>query len=285
MNFVIITGMSGAGKTEAVKCFEDMGYYCIDNMPPALFSKVAKICSKSESDINKIAFVIDTRGGSMLTNLEAYLDEFEKENGKCTILFLDTESDILIKRYKETRRKHPLSSDGNLTDCIEKERALLDGVKKRASYVLDTSCLKPRQLKEYIYELFSGENGIKHSFTVSIVSFGFKYGVPLDSDTVFDVRFLPNPFYIPELKPKTGLDSEVADYVNSFDITGEFMGKLNGMMEFLLPNYISEGKSNLVISVGCTGGKHRSVTVANNLGSFLKDLGYKVIVSHRDINK
>lgn len=285
MNFVIITGMSGAGKTEAVKCFEDMGYYCIDNMPPALFSKVAKICSKSESDINKIAFVIDTRGGSMLTNLEAYLDEFEKENGKCTILFLDTESDILIKRYKETRRKHPLSSDGNLTDCIEKERALLDGVKKRASYVLDTSCLKPRQLKEYIYELFSGENGIKHSFTVSIVSFGFKYGVPLDSDTVFDVRFLPNPFYIPELKPKTGLDSEVADYVNSFDITGEFMGKLNDMMEFLLPNYISEGKSNLVISIGCTGGKHRSVTVANNLGAFLKDLGYKVIVSHRDINK
>ncbi len=285
MNFVIITGMSGAGKTETVKCFEDMGYYCIDNMPPALFSKVAKICSKSESDINKIAFVIDTRGGSMLTNLEAYLDEFEKENGKCTILFLDADSDTLIKRYKETRRKHPLSSDGNLTDCIEKERALLGGVKKRASYVLDTSCLKPRQLKEYIYEVFNGGNGKEENFSVSIVSFGFKYGVPLDSDTVFDVRFLPNPFYIPELKPKTGLDSEVSDYVNSFDITGEFMDKLNGMMEFLLPNYINEGKSNLVISVGCTGGKHRSVTVANNLGSFLKKSGYKVVVSHRDINK
>lgn len=285
MNFVIITGMSGAGKTETVKCFEDMGYYCIDNMPPALFSKVAKICSKSESDIDKIAFVIDTRGGSMLTNLESYLDEFEKENGKCTILFLDADSDTLIKRYKETRRKHPLASDGNLTDCIQKERALLSGVKKRASYVLDTSALKPRQLRECIFELFNGENGSADSFTVSIVSFGFKYGIPIDSDAVFDVRFLPNPFYIPELKSKTGLDSEVFDYVNGFEITQNFMHKLNDMAKFLLPNYINEGKSNLVISIGCTGGKHRSVTVARNLGAFLKGLGYKVIVNHRDINK
>ncbi len=285
MNFVIITGMSGAGKTEAVKCFEDMGYYCIDNMPPALFSKVAKICAKSESEITKIAFVIDTRGGAMLSDLEIYLDEFEKTIGKCSILFLDADNDTLIKRYKETRRKHPLSTDGNLTESIQKERELLDGVKKRATCVLDTSQLKPRQLREYVNELFNFDKNPSESFTVNVMSFGFKYGIPLDSDTVFDVRFLPNPFYIPELKHKTGMDKEVSDYVNGFSLTQEFTDKLCNMFEFLIPHYINEGKANLVIAIGCTGGKHRSVTIANNLAEFLKNMGLSTFVNHRDINK
>ncbi len=285
MNFVIITGMSGAGKTEAVKCFEDMGYYCIDNMPPVLFSKVAQICAKSESEITKIAFVIDTRGGAMLSNLESYLDEFEEANGKCRVLFLDADNDTLIKRYKETRRKHPLSQDGNLTESIKKERELLSGVKKRANYVLDTSDLKPRQLREYINSVFNSGKNLQNNFTINVTTFGFKYGMPRDCDTAFDVRFLPNPFYLPELKHKTGMDKEVSDYVNGFSLTQDFYVKLEDMLEFLIPNYINEGKTNLVIAVGCTGGKHRSVTVANHIGEFLKNKGYNTFVHHRDINK
>ncbi|MBQ8525379.1 MAG: RNase adapter RapZ [Clostridia bacterium] len=284
MKFVIITGMSGAGKSQAIKIFEDIGYYCIDNMPPKLFSKVAEVLSQSDSGLSKIAFAIDTRSASMYSELCSCIDEFESANGKCEILFLDADSQVLVKRYKESRRNHPLSS-GSVLEGIEAERALVKDVRSRASYIVDTSNMKPKQLKDYITTVFTEGVNERNTISVNVMSFGFKYGIPMDADLVFDVRFLPNPFYIPELKEKTGLDREVFEYVLSFELSKDFVNRLNDMISFLLPNYINEGKSNLVIAIGCTGGKHRSVTVANELAKYLTDNGYNTFASHRDINK
>ena len=284
MKFVIITGMSGAGKSQAIKIFEDIGYYCIDNMPPKLFSKVAEVLSQSDSGLSKIAFAIDTRSASMYSELCSCIDEFESANGKCEILFLDADSQVLVKRYKESRRNHPLSS-GSVLEGIEAERALVKDVRSRASYIVDTSNMKPKQLKDYITTVFTEGVNERNTISVNVMSFGFKYGIPMDADLVFDVRFLPNPFYIPELKEKTGLDREVFEYVLSFELSKDFVNRLNDMISFLLPNYINEGKSNLVIAIGCTGGKHRSVTVANELAKYLTDNGYNTFASHRDKNK
>lgn len=284
MKFVIITGMSGAGKSQAIKIFEDIGYYCIDNMPPKLFSKVAEVLSQSDSGLSNVAFAIDTRSASMFSELCDCIDEFESANGKCEILFLDADSQVLVKRYKESRRNHPMSN-GSVLEGIEAERSLVKDIRNRSNYIVDTSNMKPKQLKDYITTVFAEGINEKNSISVNVMSFGFKYGIPMDADLVFDVRFLPNPFYIPELKEKTGLDKEVFEYVLSFDLSNEFVKKLNDMIGFLLPNYISEGKSNLVIAVGCTGGKHRSVTVANELAKYLTDNGYNTFTSHRDINK
>lgn len=284
MKFVIITGMSGAGKSQAIKSFEDIGYYCIDNMPPKLFSKVAEVIAQSDSGLNKVAFAIDTRSGSMFSELCSCIDEFESANGKCEILFLDADDQVLVKRYKESRRSHPLSNM-SLLDDIKSERNLVKEVRDRASYIVDTSNMKPKQLKDYITTVFADGINEKNAISVNVMSFGFKYGIPVDADLVFDVRFLPNPFYIPELKEKTGLDTEVSDYVMSFDLTKDFLSRLNEMMGFLLPHYITEGKSGLVIAIGCTGGKHRSVTIANELAKYLTDNGYNTFATHRDINK
>lgn len=285
MKFVIITGMSGAGKSQAINTFEDMGYFCVDNMPPLLFSKFAELCTSTDSAISKVAFVIDSRGGSLFSEVISTIEDFEKNYGKCSILFLDADNDILVKRYKETRRKHPLSSDSKLIDGIAKEREMLAPLREKAAYIVNTSDMKPRQLQDYIKTVVDTEYDAKINMTVEITSFGFKYGIPLDADIVYDVRFLPNPFYIPEMKSKTGLDNEVADYVMSSSLAQEYLSKLNDFMDFLLPNYVEEGKSTLVIAVGCTGGKHRSVTLANELYRHILDKNYNTHISHRDINK
>ncbi len=284
MKFVIITGMSGAGKSQAVDCFEDMGYYCIDNMPAELFSKFAEICYQSDSKINKVAFVIDSRSSEFFSDVFKGLDALEKYGESYEILFLDADDKTLVKRYKETRRTHPLSGSGRVLEGIEKERALLGEVKQQAKYVVDTSNMLPKDLKEYIANLFS-DTGEEKPITINVVSFGFKYGVPLDADLVFDVRFLPNPYYIPELKNKTGLDKEVQDYVKKFTQTKEFIKRLDDMLSFLIPYYIEEGKSQLVIAIGCTGGKHRSVTLSNHVYKLMLKLGYKSLLTHRDIGK
>lgn len=285
MRFVIVTGMSGSGRSNAIKCFEDLGYYCIDNMPPKLFTKFAQLCTQLEGGITKVAFVIDTRSGKMFKQLCTCLDEFEKEVGKYEILFLECDDGVLIKRYKESRRSHPLSGSGSLSDGIREERVLLEDIKNRANYIVDTSNMKVSQLKDYITTVFAEETDTKKRIAVNVMSFGFKYGIPTDADLVFDVRFLPNPFYIPELKEKTGLDSEVSGYVMNFEESNIFAKKLFDMFDFLMPQYIKEGKSNLVIAIGCTGGKHRSVTLANELTNHLTSGGYNTFVNHRDINK
>lgn len=284
MEFVVITGMSGAGKSQTVKYMEDMGFYCVDNMPPKLFAKFAEICSSSDSAITKVAFAIDTRGGVLFSELTECIDDFEKNIGNCDLLFLDADTDTLVKRYKETRRMHPLAKSGKLIEGIEKEREMLKNVREKADFTIDTSVLKPKQLRDRLREIFDIDSD-PEPMQINVVSFGFKYGVPIDADLVFDVRFLPNPFYIPELKEKTGLDRAVSDYVKDSPITEEFLAKLTDMAGFLVPHYIEEGKSNLVVAIGCTGGKHRSVTVANELYSYFVSKGLSAYITHRDINK
>lgn len=284
MEFVVITGMSGAGKSQTIKYMEDMGFYCVDNMPPKLFTKFAEICSSSDSAITKVAFAIDTRGGVLFSELIECIDDFEKNIGNCDLLFLDANTDTLVKRYKETRRTHPLAQNGKLIAGIETEREMLRDIREKADIVIDTSVLKPKELRDKLREAFEIEAEAE-AMQINVLSFGFKYGLPIDSDLVFDVRFLPNPFYIPELKEKTGLDREVSDYVKNSPVTAEFTNKLMDMIDFLIPHYTEEGKSNLVIAIGCTGGKHRSVTIANEVYSFLVSKGLNADITHRDINK
>lgn len=284
MEFVVITGMSGAGKSQTIKYMEDMGFYCVDNMPPKLFVKFAEICSSSDSAITKVAFAIDTRGGVLFSELIECIDDFEKNIGSCELLFLDASTDTLVKRYKETRRTHPLAQNGKLIAGIENERDMLRDIREKADIVIDTSALKPKELRDKLRDAFDIETE-SEAMQINVLSFGFKYGLPIDSDLVFDVRFLPNPFYIPELKEKTGLDREVSDYVKASPVTVEFSDKLMDMIDFLIPHYTEEGKSNLVIAVGCTGGKHRSVTIANEIYTFLVSKGLNAYITHRDINK
>ncbi len=284
MEFTVITGMSGAGKSQTIKYMEDMGFYCVDNMPPKLFTKFAEICSSSYSTISRVAFAIDTRGGVLFSELIECIDDFEKNIGSCDLLFLDASTDALVKRYKETRRMHPLAKDGNLIDGIERERQMLSDIKSRADYVVDTSDLKPKELRDRLKSIFLCETDTD-PMQVRVMSFGFKYGIPIDADLVFDVRFLPNPFYVAELKEKTGLDRDVSDYVKNSEVTEKFLEKLKDMMSFLIPYYVDEGKTSLVVAIGCTGGKHRSVTVANELYSHLISDGVNSYIEHRDINK
>lgn len=284
MRFIIITGLSGAGKTQVLHCLEDLDYYCIDNMPPALIPKFAEICYSSNGKIDKVAMVIDIRGGDMFNELYNELNALKAAGYNYEVLFLDARDETLVKRYKETRRMHPLARDGRLIDGIQKERSILDFAKKKANHVIDTSSFTTAQLKDAVRKLFEGEN-CGGGIVVNIQSFGFKYGIVLDGDLVFDVRFLPNPFYKENLKNHTGMDESVQNYVCSFEQTKEFVSKLNDMVTYLLPYYIEEGKSQLVIGIGCTGGKHRSVTIANRLYEHLKAAGYNVIISHRDIQK
>ncbi len=284
MQFVIVTGMSGAGKSITLKMLEDIGFFCVDNLPPVLINKFAQICFSPESGINKVALGIDIRGGHLFTELLSEIKKLEDEGYQLEVLFLDTNDQTLVKRFKETRRKHPLVKEGRIQDGIDKEREILSEAKKRANYIIDTSNLLTRELKVEIGKIFLEGHDYKN-LIITILSFGFKYGMPVDADLVFDVRFIPNPYYIPELREKTGNEEEIKNYVMKWDVANKFIDKLDDMVNFLIPNYISEGKNQLVIAIGCTGGKHRSVTLANELYKRLSNHNYSVKCYHRDIEK
>ncbi len=285
MRFVIVTGMSGAGKSTALKMLEDMGYFCVDNLPIPLLLRFVEMFREPDDEVKKIALGIDVRGGQDFSGLKEVLDEMDDREIRYEILFLDANDDVLIKRYKETRRHHPLSGSGRVDTGIAKEREKIMFLKMRASYILDTSRLLTRELKIELEKIFV-EGKSFCSLYITVMSFGFKYGIPQDSDLVFDVRFLPNPYYIDELREKNGNDPEVQDYVMENDKARVFLDKLKDMVDFLIPNYILEGKNQLVISIGCTGGKHRSVTLANALYHKLEEQGnYGVRIEHRDIGK
>ncbi len=284
MQFVIVTGMSGAGKSTVLKILEDLDFFCVDNLPPTLIPKFAEICANPSAPIEKVAMGIDIRGGSHFSDFLSEIMSINDKGYQFSILFLDATDDVLLMRYKETRRIHPLARNDRLMAGIEKERELMLMVKQRATYIIDTSYILTRELKTKITEIFV-DNKSFDSLMITILSFGYKYGIPEDSDLVFDVRFIPNPFYLPDLKPQTGNDEPVRDYVMSFEVSQVFIEKLIEMVTFLIPNYVAEGKNQLVISIGCTGGKHRSVTLANALGQSLNTQGHSVIVSHRDIEK
>ena len=285
MRFVVVTGMSGSGKRTAMKMLEDVGFYCVDNLPVPLIEKFVELIATPNSEISKVALGLDVRADQPFGDAQRVLDEL-KENGYFfEILFMDASDAVLLKRYKETRRMHPLSLEGRVEEGVHKEREILQGIKKKADYVIDTSNLLTRELKEEIDHIFV-RNEEYNSLMVTILSFGFKNGIPADADLVFDVRFLPNPFYIDELKHKTGNDKEVQDYVMSFPEALVFVDKLTDMLDFLIPNYVKEGKHQLVIGIGCTGGKHRSVTLANELYGKMTDRGnYGVKLYQRDIKQ
>ncbi len=283
VQMVIITGMSGAGKTVAIQSFEDLGYFCVDNLPPTLLPKFLELMKESGSKMSKVALVMDLRGREFFDSLFEALDDLA-ENAWLTphILFLDAKDSTLVTRYKETRRSHPLASKGLPLEGIGLERELLEELKGRAQLIYDTSDLKPRDLREKILKQFS--SSVQHTFTVNVTSFGFKYGIPIDADLVFDVRFLPNPHYIDHMRPKTGLQEEVSSYVLKWNETQKFLEKLQDLLTFMLPYYKREGKSQLVIAIGCTGGQHRSVTLAEYIANYYKN-DYHTQVSHRDIEK
>ncbi|MDG4657155.1 RNase adapter RapZ [Ectobacillus antri] len=283
IKMVIITGMSGAGKTVALQSFEDLGYFCVDNLPPALLPKFVELMSESRNKMDKVALGIDLRGREFFDQLWESLDDLTERTWLIPhILFLDAKDSTLVTRYKETRRSHPLAPTDLPLKGIELERELLGDMKARANMVLDTSDLKPKDLREKISNVFSSPD--QDGFRINVTSFGFKYGVPIDADLMFDVRFLPNPFYIPQMKPLTGLDEEVSSYVLKFNETNKFLEKLTDLISFMLPYYKREGKSQLVLAIGCTGGQHRSVTIAEYLKEyFAKE--YTTHVSHRDVEK
>ncbi|MEI3199863.1 MAG: RNase adapter RapZ [Lachnospiraceae bacterium] len=285
MRFVIITGMSGAGKSTALKMLEDMGYFCVDNLPIALLGKFAELAGAPGGEINKVALGVDIRSGQALGELETELEKLAIKGLSYEILFLDASDSVLVKRYKETRRSHPLAKGGRVDKGIQEEREKLAFLKKHADYILDTSQLLTRELNQELDKIFMQNQEFKN-LMITVLSFGFKYGIPQDCDLVFDVRFLPNPFYVDDLKQKTGNDKEVQDYVMGFEVSHVFLNKLTDMLEFLIPNYVLEGKNQLVIGVGCTGGKHRSVTLANRLYEALNgQKEYGVRLEHRDIRK
>ncbi|GLH64352.1 MULTISPECIES: RNase adapter RapZ [Parageobacillus] len=283
IQMVIITGMSGAGKTVAIQSFEDLGFFCVDNLPPTLLPKFLELMKESGNKMNKVALVMDLRSRDFFDSLFTALDELAEQSWVTPqILFLDAKDSTLVARYKETRRTHPLAPNGLPLEGIRLERKLLEELKGRAQIIYDTSDLKPRELREKILQQFSSHT--QQTFTVNVMSFGFKYGIPIDADLVFDVRFLPNPHYIDHMRPKTGLDEEVSSYVLKWSETQKFLEKLIDLLAFMLPHYKREGKSQLVIAIGCTGGQHRSVAIAEYIARyFSKD--YKTHVSHRDMER
>ena len=284
MHIVIVTGMSGAGKTTVLKILENAGYHCVDNLPPALIGSFAQLCLKPNTGISQVALGIDIRGGTMFADLFTGLNDLNELGLTYSTLFLDAANDVLLNRYKETRHLHPLAKDGLVSVGITKERAQLEEVRGKASYIIDTSYLLPRQLKIKIHDLFS-ENTAFNRFLVNIISFGFKNGIPNEADLVFDVRFLPKPFYDPVLKPQSGLDPDVREYVMRHDISARFMESLLNMLHMLIPHYISEGKNQLIVAIGCTGGRHRSVALAGDLHRSLTQREQAADVVHRDIGR
>lgn len=282
MRFVIVTGMSGAGKSSVLKMLEDAGYFCVDNLPIQLVRKFAELILQGNQ--SNVALGIDVRSGQALKEMDSILQELKRNGVKFEILFLDCSPEVLVKRYKETRRMHPLSGAGRVEKGIALERESLAFLRKKADVIIDTSHLLIRDLKLQINRIYLNDESFSN-FYVTILSFGFKYGIPVDADLVFDVRFLPNPFYVPELKKLTGNDKAVSQYVMESSIAGEFLNKLEDMLLFLIPHYISEGKNQIVVGIGCTGGKHRSVTMVNALSSRLNKTEYGIKIEHRDIER
>ena len=285
MKFVIVTGMSGAGKSTTLKMLEDMGYFCVDNLPIDLLPKFAELAHAPGSDISQVAVGVDIRNGRSLDEMSSVLEHLKASGVAYQILYLEASDEVLVKRYKETRRTHPLAKQGRVEDGIRQEREKLLYLKENATYILDTSQLLTRELKKALEQIFAGEKNFKN-LMITVLSFGFKYGIPSDCDLVFDVRFLPNPYYVEGLKYKTGNDKEVQDFVMGYELSHTFLDKLVDMLEFLIPNYILEGKNQLVIGIGCTGGKHRSVTLANKLFEALSNCPeYGVRLEHRDVSR
>ncbi len=285
MKFIILTGMSGAGKSTALKMMEDIGYFCVDNLPIALIEKFAQLADQQDSELQKVAVGVDIRSGQSLLELQNVLDCLEQKGKAFDILYLDSADEVLVKRYKETRRTHPLAGSERVDRGIHEERRRLEFLKNQADYIVDTSNMLTRELKAELEKIFVQNQDYKNLF-ITIVSFGFKYGIPTDSDLVFDVRFLPNPYYVEGLRAKTGNDKEIQEYVMQFAEAGKFLDKLEDMVKFLIPNYITEGKTQLVIAIGCTGGKHRSVTLANGLYERMRhQREYGLKIEHRDIQK
>jgi UPF0042 nucleotide-binding protein len=280
MNIVLITGLSGAGKTVAVHAFEDMGYYCVDNLPPQLLPKFIELCEQSNR-LDRVAVVVDIRGGHFFDQLEKYLTDLVHP---VQILFLEAGVETLVRRFKESRRNHPLNPEGSIQQGIEQEIKRLTPLRGRADFIVDTGETMAADLRKELFLLFEKKNG-KRQLKITVVSFGFRYGLPMDADLVFDLRFLPNPHYQESLQDLTGRQQEVRDYVLGWTITHQFLKKLHDLLGFLVPCYIEEGKTQLIVAVGCTGGKHRSVTIAHTLCAFFEEQGQQVTVLHRDIEK
>ena len=283
MQFIIVSGLSGAGKSKAASTLEDLGFYCVDNMPAEMIPQFAQICLATKGRYEKVALVTDVRGGLSFDTLFQSLDALDNMQLHYAILFMEATTEVLIKRYKETRRLHPLCKDGtSIPDAVERERALLQPIRNRAAAIVDTSNLSTGKLRGLLIDLVS--DGVhERAMRVNVISFGYKYGLPLESDLVFDVRFLPNPYYIPELKNHTGLEEPVRSFVFKYQQTKDFIEKTEDLLSFLLPNFVDEGKTDLVIAVGCTGGRHRSVCVAKELADFIAKRGYPVALGHRDM--
>lgn len=283
MRLVIVTGMSGSGKITAINILEDAGYFCVDNLPVKLFDMFGELISGRDTEITKVALGIDVRANQPFTEVEQAIERLKAADIPVSILFMEASDETLLNRYKESRRLHPLAPDGRVEEGIAREREILKNIKASADYVIDTSHLLTRELKTKLVDIFVEDKHFSN-LMVNIVSFGFKHGIPRDADLVFDVRFLPNPFYIEELKTLTGLDKSVRDYVMGFPEAGQFLDKLEDMLMFLIPNYIKEGKYQLVVAIGCTGGHHRSVTLAEELFNRIKDKGdFGIKLTHRDV--
>lgn len=281
---LIITGMSGAGKTQVMRTLEDLGYFCVDNLPPTFIPKFIELCMKRSDESDQLALAADIRGGKFFDELTEVLDQLSREKIPFELVFLDADDQTLVRRYKETRRRHPLAGKGGLSADIARERQILSHVRRRATTIIDTTHTTTKELRAKIISLY-GRDGSLPAMSIAVQSFGFKHGTPLDCDMMFDVRFLPNPFYVPELKEKNGNDADVVAYIEQSPVTQTFLRKLYDLIEFLLPEYTKEGKSQLMIGVGCTGGHHRSVFVANALGRFIESCGYQAQVINRDLLK
>jgi UPF0042 nucleotide-binding protein len=284
IRFVIITGLSGAGKSYAIKCFEDLGYFCVDNLPTTLIPTFSELCAQSSRDIRKIALGVDVREGEYLAHLMDALEELRSRGHRPEVLFLEATDEVLVRRYHETRRRHPLAGEGNVRDGIRAERAALAHLREEADRIIDTTGLTVHELKDRLVEAY-GTRDPRGALTVSLISFGFKHGIPYDADLVFDVRFLPNPHFVEELRKMDGRDPAVAKFVLAHDESRELVGRLEDLIRFLLPLYQREGKAYLTVAVGCTGGRHRSVTLVESLRVFLEKLGLSPIVRHRDLDR
>ncbi|KGP76218.1 glmZ(sRNA)-inactivating NTPase [Desulfosporosinus sp. Tol-M] len=284
VELIVITGLSGAGRTQSMQSLEDQGFFCIDNLPPSFLVKFAELCAQSRGKVSKAAIVCDLRGGEFFSSLSEALSNLEKEGFHLEVLFLDASDETLIRRYKESRRRHPLSPHGRVLDGIQAERQQLEELRIRADNIIDTSDLSAQELRSQVADLFCKERGLGQ-MAVSVLSFGFKYGSPMDADLVMDVRFLPNPFYVEMLRPLTGEHTLVQEYVFENPIAQEFMEKYLALLEYILPNYVQEGKNHLLIGIGCTGGQHRSVAIAERVGQFLKERNYAISIKHRDAVK
>lgn len=282
---IIVTGMSGAGKTQVMQVLEDMGYFCVDNIPPVLIPKFSELCRQSSGNnrISQVALVVDIRGGEFFDSLNEALQDLQSMNVPYEIVFMEASDETLIRRYKESRRSHPLAPTGLITSGLEKERELLLNVRSQADHIIDTTNMKTAALKSYMRRTFSHVDSSREGMNITVVSFGFKHGMPVDADMVWDVRFLPNPYYLPEFRHKSGRVPVVNEYIHSFEITEEFKSHLFRTMDFLIPNYEQEGKSQFIVAVGCTGGMHRSVAMAEALYEHLHEKGKNVTIEHRDM--